>query len=86
MAKRKMKTEYKPQALKVYWEEERYGETKTAVLCDKHRQHVFNRHPNARGAGEYFPVEKCERCQDLIARSTLIENTVKLEKELKWLN
>lgn len=52
-------------ALKVYYGEYpyAYSETKTAILCDKHRSSLFGLNPTAYGSGEYFPAEMCEKCK-----------------------
>ena len=57
-------TKWKTHALKVYYETERYGETHTKILCPKHRDALSIIHPNARGYGEYFPIEECKMCKE----------------------
>lgn len=57
------KAVYVPQALKVYWANERYGERLTAILCPQHRDKLFAVNPSACGQGEYSAVESCDLCQ-----------------------
>lgn len=57
-------TKWKTHALKVYYETERYGKTHTKILCPKHREAFYSMHPNARGCGEYYPIEDCEICKE----------------------
>ena len=52
----------KNKSLKVYWTEKMYGQTKTAILCHKHKQSLFRVEPSAHGYGEWFPESECERC------------------------
>jgi len=50
-------------ALKIYYEEVGGdGTTKTKILCPACREFFFAVNPNARGAGEYYPVTECVGC------------------------